>query len=161
MLCGCFSAVGTRRLVRIEGKMNEAQYRENLDGKTAPESSGPQTGAKVHLPTEQRPWHTAKKTQEWLRDKSLNVLEWPSQRPGLKPLEHLWRDLKIAVQRRSPSNLTELEKICRKLSKYRCTKLVASYGQMKPKYNFLVKSQLIVFGGQRMLSCIQRTPYLL
>ena len=27
-------------------------------------------------------------------------------------LEHLWRDLKIAVQRRSPSNLTELERIC-------------------------------------------------
>jgi hypothetical protein len=34
-----------------------------------------------------------------------------------------------------------------------------SYGQMKPKYNFLVKTQLIVFGGQRMLSYIQRTPY--
>ena len=25
-----------------------------------------------------------------------------------------------------------------------------SYGQMKPKYNFLVKTQLVVFGGQRM-----------
>ena len=40
------------------------------------------------------------------------------------------RDLKIAVQPRSPSNLTELEKICReeweKLHKYRCAKLVAS-----------------------------------
>ena len=42
--------------------------------------------------------------------------------------EHLWRDLKIAVQRRSSSNLTELERICReeweKLPKY---KLVPSY----------------------------------
>ncbi len=27
------------------------------------------------------------------------------------------------------------------------------YGQMKPKYNFLVKTQLVVFGGERMLSC--------
>ncbi len=36
-----------------------------------------------------------------------------------------------------------------------------SYGQMKPKYNFLVKTQLVVFGGERMLSCIQRPPYLL
>jgi transposase len=49
--------------------------------------------------------------QEWLRDKSLNILEWPSQRPDLNQLEHLWRDLKIAIQRRSPSNLTELERI--------------------------------------------------
>ena len=34
------------------------------------------------------------------------VLEWP----GLEPdrIEHLWGDLKIAVQRHTPSNLTEL-----------------------------------------------------
>uniref|UniRef100_A0AAZ3ST46 Tc1-like transposase DDE domain-containing protein n=1 Tax=Oncorhynchus tshawytscha TaxID=74940 RepID=A0AAZ3ST46_ONCTS len=62
---------------------------------------------------------------------SLNDLEWPSQSPDLNPIEHLWRDLKVAVQQPSPSNLTELERICRedweKLSKYRCAKLVESY----------------------------------
>ena len=51
-----------------------------------------------------------------------NVLEWPSQSPDLNPIEHLWRDLKIAVQRHSQFNLTELERICRenfeKLPKY-------------------------------------------
>ena len=31
LLCGCFSAAGTGRLVRIEGKMNGAKYREILD----------------------------------------------------------------------------------------------------------------------------------
>ena len=31
MLWGCFSAAGTRRLVRIEGKMNGAKYRELLN----------------------------------------------------------------------------------------------------------------------------------
>jgi transposase len=69
--------------------------------------------------------------QEWHLDKSLNVLECPSQSPNLNSIEHLWRDLKIAVQRRSPSNLTELERICReeweKLPKYRCGKLVGAY----------------------------------
>ena len=73
--------------------------------------------------------HTDKTTQEWLRDKSLNILEWPSQSPDL--IKHLWRALKIVVQQRSSSNMTELERICReeweKLSKYRCAKLVASY----------------------------------
>ena len=69
--------------------------------------------------------------QRRLRDKSLNVLEWLSQSPDLNPIEHLWRDLKIVVQQRSPSNLIEVEMICReeweKLPKYRCSKLEASY----------------------------------
>jgi transposase len=63
--------------------------------------------------------------------RSLNVLECPSQSPDFNPIKHLWRDLKIVVQRRSPSNLRELERICREewenLSKYRCAKLAASY----------------------------------
>ena len=68
------------------------------------------------------PKHTAKTTQEWLWDKPLNVLEWPSQSLELNPIKHLWRN---------PSNLPELERICReeweKLPKYRYAKLVASY----------------------------------
>ncbi len=36
-----------------------------------------------------------------------------------------------------------------------------SYGQMKPKYNFLVKTQLVVFGRRKNAELHQRTPYLL
>jgi hypothetical protein len=32
---------------------------------------------------------TAKTTQEWLRDKSLNVLEWLSQSPDLNPIIYI------------------------------------------------------------------------
>ena len=49
----------------------------------------------------------------------------------MNPIKSLWRDLKIAVQRPSPSTLAELERICReeweKLLKYSCVKLVAFY----------------------------------
>ncbi len=41
------------------------------------------------------------------------LVEWPSQSPDLNPIEHLWRDLKMAVHQRLPSKLTELERICK------------------------------------------------
>ena len=82
------------------------------------------------------PKHTEKTMQEWFRDKTMNVPEWPSQSSDLNPIKNLWRDLKIAVQQCSASTLTDLERICReeweKLPKYRCTKLVASYPR-RPK----------------------------
>ena len=75
--------------------------------------------------------HSAETTQRWLRDNSVNVLEWPNQSPDLNLMEHLWRDLRMAVHQQCPSNLTELEMICRegwqKISKSTCAKLVASY----------------------------------
>ncbi len=56
---------------------------------------------------------------------------WQHQSPDLNPIEHLWRDLKMAVHQRLPSNLTELERICKeewqRIPKSRCEKLVASF----------------------------------
>jgi hypothetical protein len=57
----------------------------------------------------------------------VKVHEWPRQSPDLKLIENLWKDLNIAVHCLSPSNFTELEKICRKewenIFKSRCAKL--------------------------------------
>jgi hypothetical protein len=137
-LWGCFSAGETDRLVRIEGKMNGAKYREILDENLLQNAQDLRLGRRFTFQQDNDPKHTAKRTQVWLWDKSLNVLEWLSQSPYLNPIEHLWRDLKIAVQRRSPSNLTELERIYReeweklpntreKLPKYNCAQVVALY----------------------------------
>ncbi len=127
---GVFSAAGTGRLVAIEGKMNAAKYRDILDEKPSPECSGPQTGPKVTFQQDNDPKHTAKITK-MAHNNSVTVLEWPSQSPDLNPIEHLWKDLKMAVHQRLPSNLTELERICKeewqRIPKSRCEKLVASF----------------------------------
>jgi hypothetical protein len=103
-----FSAAETGKLVRIEGKMNGATYREILDQNLLQSAQDLRQGRRFTFQQVINPKHIVKTTQEWLWDQSLNVLEWPRQSPDMKPIEHLWRDLKIAVQRRSPSNLTEL-----------------------------------------------------
>ena len=119
---------GTGRLVRIEGKMNGAKYREILDENLLRTSD---LGLSFTFQQDNDTKHTAKTTQEWLRDKSMNVIEWPSHSPDLNLIEHLWRDLKIAVQRRSPSNLTELEDLRRRMGEapqiWVCHNIVASH----------------------------------
>jgi hypothetical protein len=93
--------------------MNGAKYREILDENLLQSAQDLRLGQRFTFQQDNDPEHTAKTMQEWLRDKSQNALEWPSQSPDLNPIKHLWRDLKVAVQCCSPSNLTELERIFR------------------------------------------------
>ncbi len=131
MLWGCFSAAGTGRLVAIEGKMNAAKYKDILDENLLQSAQDLRLGRRFTFQQDNDPKHTAKITKEWLHNNSVTVLEWPSQSPDLNPIEHLWRDLKMAVHQRLPSNLTELERICKeewqRIPKSRCEKLVASF----------------------------------
>ncbi len=77
------------------------------------------------------PKHTAKATKEWLKKKHIKVLEWPSQSPGLNPIENLWRELKVRDTKRQPPNLNDLERICKeewdKIPPEMCANLVANY----------------------------------
>ncbi len=128
---GVFFSCRTGRLVAIEGKMNAAKYRDILDENLRQSAQDLRLGRRFTFQQDNDPKHTAKITKEWLHNNSVTVLEWPSQSPDLNPIEHLWRDLKMAVHQRLPSNLTELERICKeewqRIPKSRCEKLVASF----------------------------------
>uniref|UniRef100_A0A3P8TY65 Transposase Tc1-like domain-containing protein n=1 Tax=Amphiprion percula TaxID=161767 RepID=A0A3P8TY65_AMPPE len=113
MLWGCFSAAGTGRLVAIEGKMNAVKYRDILEENLFLSPLDLRLDQRFTFQQDNDPKHTAKITKEWLRNNSVTILDWPSQSPDLNPIEHLWRDLKMAVHQCSPSNLTELERICK------------------------------------------------
>ncbi|CDQ91199.1 unnamed protein product [Oncorhynchus mykiss] len=95
-----FSSRDWERLVRIEGKDEWSKVQRSLMKtcsrvlRTSDWGDGSSSNRTTTLNTQPR--------------QRRNVLEWPSQ----NLIKHLWRDLKIAVQQSSPSNLTEFERIC-------------------------------------------------
>ena len=55
----------------------------------------------------------AKATKELLKKKHIKVMELPSQSSDPNPLENLWSGLKIRVAQQQPTNLKDLERICK------------------------------------------------
>ncbi|MGH0118219.1 UNVERIFIED_CONTAM: hypothetical protein FKN15_050814 [Acipenser sinensis] len=69
MLWGCFSSAGTGKLVRIEGMMDGAKYREILEGNLFQSSRDLRLGRRFTFQQDNDPKHTAKATLEWFKGK--------------------------------------------------------------------------------------------
>jgi len=54
------------------------------------------------------PKHTSRVAQKFLDETFPEVMEWPSNSPDLNPIENLWSIVKHNVEKRMPSNISEL-----------------------------------------------------
>ena len=111
--------------------MDGAKYQDILEQNLNQSVSDLRLGRRFTFQKDNDPKHTAEATLEWFRGKRINVLELPNQSLDLNPIENLWSDLKIAVHKRKPSNLKELEQFCleewAKIPVDRCGRLIETY----------------------------------
>ena len=75
MLWGCFSSAGTGKLVRIEGMMDRAKYRDILEGILFQSSRDLRLGRRFTVQQDNDPNNAAKATLKWFKVKHLNILE--------------------------------------------------------------------------------------
>ncbi|KAF2345194.1 hypothetical protein FHG87_024050 [Trinorchestia longiramus] len=131
MVWGCFSSSGVGKLHIIEGTMNDRKYREILKEQLLPSARLLELKHGGKFQQDNDPKHTANETKEWLRMKKINILEWPSQFPDMNPIENLWRELKLKIQKRGPNNIIELKEICIEewnvITPETCKRLVLNY----------------------------------
>ena len=55
------------------------------------------------------PKHTSGLVKDWLKQKTIQTLPWPSFSPDLNPIENLWDEFERRVKKHQLKNLQELE----------------------------------------------------
>ena len=99
---GCFCYSGKGPLHRIAGIMNGEKYKQILIKHMSPffKEIKQETGDSPIFQHDNDPKHKSKKVQTYLENKKYQVLDWPSQSPDLNPIEHVWRQVKMAIYAR-------------------------------------------------------------
>ena len=55
------------------------------------------------------PCHEAKSVKSFLREKNVDILDWPGNSPDLNPIENLWHVMKNKVADQHPTSMESLK----------------------------------------------------
>ena len=111
MVWSCFAASGPGLLAIIDVKMNSQVYQDILQENVRLSVCQLKLNRSWVTQQDNEPKHRSKSTTEWLQQKKILILEWPSQSPDLNPIEMLLHDLKRAVHTRHPKNIGKLKSV--------------------------------------------------
>ena len=108
MVWACFSYNGVGNLEFIDGIMDKYVYC-NILANNIPPSLQKLNLKKYVFQQDNDPKHTSNFLKEYFKDKSIEVLDWPSQSPDLNPIENLWAHIKKELRSYRPKNVKELK----------------------------------------------------
>ena len=83
---GCFSAAGPGRLVRLEGPMNGAKYRQILEGNLLQSAKDLRLRQRFTFQQDNDPKHTTKPTLKWLQNRTWKSSSGPAKAQTWIPL---------------------------------------------------------------------------
>lgn len=109
MVWGCVSAVEIGSLEFIEGNMDKWSYLNIL--KTHLKNSAQKLGLldSFVFYGDDDPKYASRIAREWLLYNCPKVIHTPAQSPGLNIIEHVWRELKLQVNKREKSSKDQLK----------------------------------------------------
>ncbi|GFV31711.1 transposable element Tcb1 transposase [Trichonephila clavipes] len=108
MVWGCMSSHGVGRLHIVSGTVKAIDYIEILQNKLLPTARDLFGNQSWIFQDDNALCHRAKVVQKWLKDHTVNRMNWPGQSPDLNPIENLWFKIGYEISKKKPSNKREL-----------------------------------------------------